>query len=62
MEAEPDFALVADVMIQSYGTRTLQVIERRVADNSRDGNIEMARFWWRVGLAARERDPDLARF
>jgi hypothetical protein len=59
MDESPDFHLVAKVMIESYGTRTLQVIERRVADNSRDGNIERGQFWWRVALAIREIRPDL---
>jgi hypothetical protein len=62
MDQDTDFALVADVMLQAYGTRTLEVIQRRVADNSRDGNIEAARFWWRVALAIREppHDPNVA--
>jgi hypothetical protein len=58
MEEFPDFGFIAKTMIQSYGNRVLQVIERRVADRSRDGKTERARFWWRVGLAVREIRPD----
>jgi hypothetical protein len=59
MDEEPDFGFIAKIMIQSHGDRALQVIERRVAERSRDGNIKMARFWWCVALAIREIRPDL---
>jgi hypothetical protein len=50
MDEAPDFGFIAKKMIQSHGERAMQVIERRVADRSRDGNTKSARFWWRVAL------------
>jgi hypothetical protein len=59
MDEGVDFGFMAKKMIQSHGNRALQVIERRVADRSRAGRTELARFWWRVGLAIRAIRPDL---
>ena len=59
MNRNPDIARFARVMIRSYGSGALQVIEGRVAENSREGDVERSRFWWRVALAVRQMQPGL---
>jgi hypothetical protein len=53
----PHFIHLAKIMIESYGSRALQIVEQRVADNSRLGNGESAQFWRHVALAIRETQP-----